>query len=81
MLIRKLIGTDAYRRSHDASREVVGRNMNSTPQPGNAGFVGNRLRGSGMRWSVAGSDAVCHLRALYLSQPGSWDDFWKNYLN
>ncbi len=43
--------------------------------------VGNRLKGSGMRWSEAGSDAVCHLRALYLSQPGSWDDFWKNYLN
>lgn len=41
--------------------------------------VGNRLKGSGMRWSEAGSDAVCHLRALYLSQPGGWDDYWKNY--
>lgn len=43
--------------------------------------VGNRLKGSGMRWSEAGSDAVCHLRALYLSQPGGWDDYWENYPN
>jgi hypothetical protein len=41
--------------------------------------VGNRLKGSGMRWSEAGSDAVCRLRALYLSQPGGWDDYWKNH--
>ena len=43
--------------------------------------VGNRLKGSGMRWGEAGSDAVCHLRALYLSQPGQWEGFWKNYPN
>jgi len=39
--------------------------------------VGNRLKGSGMRWGEAGSDAVCHLRALYLSQPGQWEGFWE----
>lgn len=43
--------------------------------------VGNRLKGSGMRWSCPGSDAVCHLRALYLSQPGGWEDYWGNYPN
>lgn len=43
--------------------------------------VGDRLKGSGMRWGSDGSDAVCHLRALYLSEPGQWDDFWKNYPN
>jgi hypothetical protein len=43
--------------------------------------VGNRLKGSGMRWGEDGSDAVCHLRALYLSQPGQWESFWKNYPN
>jgi len=41
--------------------------------------VGSRLKQSGMRWSEEGSDAVCHLRALYLSQPGCWEDYWKNY--
>jgi hypothetical protein len=39
------------------------------------------LKQSGMRWSEAGSDAVCHLRALYLSQPGCWEHYWKNYPN
>lgn len=43
--------------------------------------VANRLKGSGMRWGEDGSDTVCHLRALYLSQPGQWESFWKNYPN
>jgi hypothetical protein len=43
--------------------------------------VANRLKGSGMRWGSDGSDAVCHLRALYLSQPGQWDAFWKDHPN
>jgi hypothetical protein len=43
--------------------------------------VANRLKGSGMRWGKDGSDAVCHLRALYLSEPGQWEDYWKNYPN
>lgn len=43
--------------------------------------VANRLKGSGMRWGSDGSDAVCHLRALYLSQPGQWEAFWKNHPN
>jgi hypothetical protein len=43
--------------------------------------VANRLKGSGMRWGEDGSDAVCHLRALYLSQRGQWESFWKSYPN
>jgi len=38
--------------------------------------VGQRLKGSGMRWSAAGADAVCHLRALFKSEPGQWEAFW-----
>ena len=38
--------------------------------------VGNRLKGGGMRWGENGADAVCHLRALYLSEPSCWDSFW-----
>lgn len=38
--------------------------------------VGNRLKGGGMRWGEAGADAVCHLRAIYLSEPCCWDSFW-----
>jgi len=38
--------------------------------------IGARLKGSGMRWSEAGADAVCHLRALFKSEPGQWQAFW-----
>lgn len=38
--------------------------------------VNNRLCGAGMRWGSAGTDALCHLRALYLSEPSQWEDFW-----
>jgi hypothetical protein len=42
--------------------------------------VGQRLKGSGMRWSEAGGDAVCHVRALYRSEPGQWTAFWNRRL-
>jgi hypothetical protein len=38
--------------------------------------VGRRMKGSGMRWGHEGADAVCHLRALLLSEKGQWDTFW-----
>ncbi len=38
--------------------------------------VGQRMKGSGMRWGAAGADAVCHLRALFRSEKGQWDDYW-----
>jgi hypothetical protein len=38
--------------------------------------VGQRLKGSGMRWSADGADAVCHLRALFRSEASQWDAFW-----
>ena len=40
------------------------------------GIIGLRLKGCGMRWSEAGADAVCHLRALFKSEKGQWDAFW-----
>jgi hypothetical protein len=39
--------------------------------------VGRRLKEGGMRWGESGSDAVCHLRALFLSERGQWDAFWE----
>lgn len=38
--------------------------------------VGQRLKGCGMRWSEAGADAVCGLRALFKSEPDQWNTFW-----
>jgi hypothetical protein len=41
--------------------------------------VNQRLNMGGMRWGEEGSDAVCHLRALFLSDPDQWDTFWYNH--
>lgn len=38
--------------------------------------VGNRLKGGGMRWGLPGTDAVCHLGAVYLSEPACWQSLW-----
>lgn len=43
--------------------------------------VGERLKCSGMRWGSDGADAVCHLRALFLSEPSQWDAFWQDHPN
>ncbi len=39
--------------------------------------VGQRLKGTGMRWSEDGAHAVCHVRALYRSERGQWESFWQ----
>ena len=41
--------------------------------------VGQRLKCAGMRWGEVGSDGVCHLRALFLSERGQWDAFWTEH--
>ncbi len=38
--------------------------------------VGQRLKGTGMRWGEEGADALCHLRALFRSEASQWDAFW-----
>ena len=35
-----------------------------------------RLKGTGMRWGVSGSEQVGALKALYASGEGLWDAFW-----
>jgi hypothetical protein len=39
--------------------------------------VAARMKLAGMRWGEAGTDAVCHLRALFKSGPEQWDAFWQ----
>ena len=38
--------------------------------------VSQRLKCAGMRWGEEGSEGVCQLRALFLSERGQWDAFW-----
>jgi hypothetical protein len=39
--------------------------------------VAQRLKGAGMRWGEDGAHALCHMRALYRSEKGQWEAFWK----
>jgi hypothetical protein len=39
--------------------------------------VGQRLKGAGMRWGEQGAHALCHVRALYRSEKGQWEAFWR----
>jgi hypothetical protein len=43
--------------------------------------VGHRLKGTGMRWGEDGTDSLCHLRALYKSEPSQWEAFWNRDFN
>jgi hypothetical protein len=40
--------------------------------------IGQRLKGTGMRWGLSGSDGVAHLRALFLSERGQWAAYWRH---
>lgn len=43
--------------------------------------VGQRLKLAGMRWREDGTDAMCHLRALFRSEPRQWQAFWQRSIN
>jgi hypothetical protein len=43
--------------------------------------VAQRLKLAGMRWREKGTDAVCHLRALYKSERPQWELFWRRSIN
>jgi hypothetical protein len=43
--------------------------------------VNARMKLAGMRWGEDGTDAVCHLRALFKSEKGQWDAFWRRSVN
>ena len=43
--------------------------------------VGQRLKLAGMRWRADGTDGMCHLRALFKSEAGQWEAFWRRQIN
>src|SRR5262249_56413326 len=43
--------------------------------------VGQRLKGAGMRWGEGGTHALCHVRALYRSEKGQWEAFWRRHVS
>jgi hypothetical protein len=43
--------------------------------------VGQRLKQAGMRWREYGTHSMCHLRALFKSEPSQWQAFWRRQIN
>jgi len=43
--------------------------------------VGQRLKQAGMRWREYGTDAMCHVRALFKSESSQWQAFWLRRFN
>lgn len=39
--------------------------------------IGQRMKGSGMRWGEDGADQIAHLRALFKSGDRQWDAYWQ----
>jgi len=42
--------------------------------------VAQRLKQAGMRWREYGTDSMCHLRALFRSEPDQWRAFWRRQI-
>lgn len=40
--------------------------------------IGRRLKGTGMRWSPQGADAMAHIRALLVGEHGQWTAYWNH---
>lgn len=76
--LRKLIGyfeNNRHRTDYPRYREQ-GWDIGSGPTEAGCKIIGERLKGSGMRWVEAGAATVGALRALYVSGGKLWDGFW-----
>ena len=76
--LRKLIGyfeNNRHRTDYPTYRQQ-GWDIGSGPTEAGCKIIGERLKGSGMRWSEDGAAPVAALRALYVSGGKVWDGFW-----
>jgi hypothetical protein len=76
--LRKLINyfADNEQRTDYPTYRAHGWDIGSGPAEAACKVVGERLKGSGMRWLEEGAAEVAPLRALYLSGAEAWDAFW-----
>jgi hypothetical protein len=75
---RKLIGyfeRNRHRTDYPTYRQN-GWDIGSGPIEAGCKIIGERLKGSGMRWVEEGAAPVAALRALYVSGAKLWDGFW-----
>jgi hypothetical protein len=76
--LRKLIGyfeNNRHRTDYPRYR-ANGWDIGSGPTEAGCKIIGERLKGSGMRWVEDGAGTVAALRALYVSGGKVWDGFW-----
>ena len=76
--LRKLIGyfeNNRHRTDYPTYRHK-GWDIGSGPTEAGCKIIGERLKGSGMRWVEDGAATVAALRALYVSGGKVWDGFW-----
>jgi hypothetical protein len=76
--LRKLIGyfeNNRHRTDYPTYRQK-GWDIGSGPTEAGCKIIGERLKGSGMRWVEDGAASVASLRALYVSGGKLWDGFW-----
>jgi hypothetical protein len=76
--LRKLIGyfeNNRHRTDYPTYRRR-GWDIGSGPTEAGCKIIGERLKGSGMRWVEDGAATVGALRALYVSGGKLWDGFW-----
>ena len=76
--LRKLIGyfENNRHRTHYPTYRQNGWDIGSGPTEAGCKIIGERLKGSGMRWVEEGAATVAALRALYVSGGKMWDGFW-----
>lgn len=75
---RNLIGyfeSNRHRTDYPTYRNN-GWDIGSGPTEAGCKIIGERLKGSGMRWVEEGAATVAALRALYVSGGKLWDGFW-----
>jgi hypothetical protein len=68
--------TENARRADYPGCRAKGWDVGSGPAEAGCKVLQGRLKGTGMRWVVAGSEQVGALKALYASGEGLWDTFW-----
>ena len=76
--LRKLLGyfeNNRHRTDYPTYRRN-GWDIGSGPTEAGCKIIGERLKGSGMRWVEEGAATVAALRALYVSGAKLWDGFW-----
>jgi len=76
--LRKLIGyfeNNRHRIDYPTYRHN-GWDIGSGPTEAGCKIIGERLKGSGMRWVEDGAATVAALSALYVSSGKLWDGFW-----